>query len=145
MTWSEEVYFPTPVKVDHEADARTVVEAGEIASWTDGDAIAIGFGPMPISEDDEIRPASPCNVFGHALNDVRGPGVIRGDEPVTVESTDQLRSNPREEQRRLTGDASLPADPIRVLEDPPGRSVYCNHICPWSRLHQVGATAVSAE
>ena len=64
---------------------RDVVEAGELAFWLAGKAIAIGFGPTPVSQGEEIRLASPCNVWGRAVEDVRGLMVVKDGDPITVE------------------------------------------------------------
>jgi hypothetical protein len=83
-TWGDEIYFSIPVEVDAE-EPREVVDVGDLGYWPPGKAFCIFFGPTPASRGDEIRPASPVNVFGRVTGD---PGVfkkVRAGERVRVE------------------------------------------------------------
>ena len=64
--WGEEIFFNTNIHVTLENDSKEVIQLGELAFWTEGSAIAIGYGKTPVSIDQEIRLIGPCNVWGNA-------------------------------------------------------------------------------
>ena len=68
-TWGDEIYFDSKIKsILLEKDAKEVFELGEIAYWTEGNSIAIGFGPTPISQGSEIRLVAKCNYWANTIN-----------------------------------------------------------------------------
>ncbi|WP_369216520.1 cyclophilin-like fold protein [Streptomyces flavofungini] len=87
-TWGEEVYFDTGVSAAREDGAQQVVEPGTVAFWPDGDALALPYGPTPISRGDECRLASPCNLLGRVDGDPRTLATVRDGDPVRVEWAD---------------------------------------------------------
>lgn len=64
--WGDEIYFAIPVRMASE-DGQEVVAVGDLGYWPPGNAFCIFWGPTPASTGDEIRPASPVNVFGRVI------------------------------------------------------------------------------
>ena len=83
-TWGDEIYFRTPVSAE-EQDAVPTVDMGAVAYWPPGQAICLFFGPTPMSVGDEIRPASPVNVFGRIEGDPTVLKAVPSGSEVRVE------------------------------------------------------------
>jgi uncharacterized protein len=83
-TWGDEIYFSIPVKAKLERPLETV-ELGDLGYWPPGTAFCIFFGPTPMSRGQEIRPASPVNVFGKIVGDPAVFKKVRAGTKVRVE------------------------------------------------------------
>jgi hypothetical protein len=83
-TWGDEIYFSIPLRLKAE-QPKEVVQMGDLGYWPPGVALCIFFGPTPASRGDEIRPASPVNVFGRIEGDAKLFKPVQDGEQVTIE------------------------------------------------------------
>ena len=84
QTWGDEVYFSVPFHSQRESDSRMEMEVGEVAFWPDGDAVAIFFGPTPISDGPAPMAYSPCNVIGRVVGGTESLRQVRPGTPLEV-------------------------------------------------------------
>lgn len=87
-TWGDEIYFEIPVNMPQEADAREIVEVGELGYWPVGKAFCIFFGPTPVSTDQRPRAYSPVNILGEILGDSQGLRAIKDHDKVKLIRSD---------------------------------------------------------
>jgi hypothetical protein len=87
-TWGDEIYFKIPVNMPQEADAREIVEVGELGYWPVGKAFCIFFGPTPVSTDQRPRAYSPVNILGEILGDSQGLRAIKDHDKVKLIRSD---------------------------------------------------------
>jgi hypothetical protein len=83
-TWGDEIYFSIPVSVENENPSETV-NIGDLGYWPPGHAFCIFFGLTPASRGDEIRPASPVNVFGKISGDPKVFKKVSNGDPIKIE------------------------------------------------------------
>lgn len=86
-TWGDEIYFSIPVKIGPES-AKAVVSEGDLGYWPPGTAFCIFFGPTPVSQGDEIRPASPVNVFGRIIGNCKIFKKVTSGAKIIVEKAE---------------------------------------------------------
>ncbi|MGB7542467.1 MAG: cyclophilin-like fold protein [Burkholderiales bacterium] len=85
QTWGEEVYFEAHVNAALERGARQVVEPGTVCFWVEGSALALPWGRTPISEGDESRLVTRCNVLGRMDGDARQLASVRSGDSISVD------------------------------------------------------------
>jgi hypothetical protein len=84
QTWGEEVYFEIPVKATLEKDAKQVVPPGAVCFWVEGNSLALPWGRTPISEGDEPKLVTRCNVLGRIDGDARQLASVRSGDTMTL-------------------------------------------------------------
>ena len=84
-TWGDEIYFSVELSTDLEKDAQQVVDPGTVCFWTEGSALAIPFGPTPISEGNECRLVTACNVLGKVEGDPKTLSSVISGAAISVE------------------------------------------------------------
>ncbi|MEN6357101.1 MAG: cyclophilin-like fold protein [Armatimonadota bacterium] len=83
-TWEDEIYFEIPVDCNSENPQETV-ELGDLAYWLAGSCFCIFFGPTPMSQGNEIRPASAVEVFGRLDGDPKEFKKVHSGQRVVIE------------------------------------------------------------
>jgi len=82
--WGDEIYFSIPVSMGLEK-GQEVVNAGDLGYWPQGKAFCIFFGPTPVSQGNEIRPASAVTVFGRVTSDTTVLKEVAAGEKIIID------------------------------------------------------------
>jgi hypothetical protein len=83
--WGDEFYFEIAVTMPLDETATTKVKAGDIGFWPPGNALAIFFGPTPMSSGSDPVPASAVNVVGKIKGDVTKLKKAKGAKAIRIE------------------------------------------------------------
>jgi len=67
--WGDEFYFEIPIQCEPDETATINVDVGDIGYWPAGSALALFFGPTPISTTNKPVPASEVNIVGKILTE----------------------------------------------------------------------------
>jgi hypothetical protein len=84
--WGDEFYFAIPVSAPLDATATTSVKIGDIGYWPPGRALAIFFGPTPMSTAEDPVPASAVNLVGSIEGDATVLRKAKGAREIRIEA-----------------------------------------------------------
>jgi hypothetical protein len=83
--WGDEFYFEIPTRMPLDETATTKVSIGDIGYWPPGSALAIFFGPTPLSAGIDPVPASAVNLVGRITGDIAVLKKAKGAKKIRIE------------------------------------------------------------
>jgi hypothetical protein len=83
--WGDEFYFSIPVRSGLDETATKKVKVGDIGFWPPGSAMAIFFGPTPMSSGADPVPASAVCLLGRITGDATLLKKARGARTIRIE------------------------------------------------------------
>ncbi len=83
--WGDEFYFEIPVKFPLDETSTSNVKVGDIGYWPPGRALAIFFGPTPMSTGIDPVPASEVNLVGKILDDATVLRRAKGAKRILID------------------------------------------------------------
>lgn len=83
--WGDEFYFTIPVTMPLDNSATENVSVGDIGYWPPGNALAIFFGPTPMSSGSDPVPASAVNLVGRITGDAKLLKKAKGAKEMRIE------------------------------------------------------------
>ncbi|HUJ69162.1 MAG TPA: cyclophilin-like fold protein [Syntrophorhabdales bacterium] len=84
--WGDEFYFEIALEHGLDQTATTDVEVGDIGFWPPGRALAIFFGPTPMSSGSKPVPASAVNLVGRITHDAALLRGVKGAARLRIEA-----------------------------------------------------------
>ena len=84
--WGDEFYFGIPVAMPLDGTATKNVKVGDVGYWPPGKALAIFFGPTPMSKGPEPVPASEVNLVGRIVGDATLLRKAKGSHRIRIEN-----------------------------------------------------------
>lgn len=85
--WGDEFYFGISVRSGLDETATKNVKIGDIGFWPPGNAMAIFFGPTPMSVGNDPVPASAVNLIGRITGDATLLRQASGTRTIRIEKT----------------------------------------------------------
>jgi hypothetical protein len=83
--WGDEFYFEIPVRMQLDETATTKGSVGDVGYWPPGNALAIFFGPTPMSKGSDPVPASAVNLVGRINGDATVLKKAKGAKKIRIE------------------------------------------------------------